>query len=145
MIVAVCTVRMVEMSAYQIIDMISMGHLFMPAVRAVSMVAIVALALMVGRAAVRVRAAHRDGMLVNMTLMDMMQVPIMEVISMPFVGYRCVTAVRTVHVAVRRVFSTLSFLHTPSFLVSDPLILQNRPLEMLSAIFLHPVILELPN
>jgi len=53
-IVAVFTVGMVEMPSYQIIDMIPMWHLFMPAVRAVSMCGIVRLALMVGRAAVRV-------------------------------------------------------------------------------------------
>jgi hypothetical protein len=117
-----------------------MRHLFMPAVRAVSMCAIVALALMVWSAAVRVRGADRDGMLVDMTVMDMVQVPVMEVVGMPFMTYRCVTAIRTVHVTVRRVFSALSFLHTPSFRDSDPLILLNRPLEMLSAVLLHLVI-----
>jgi hypothetical protein len=111
MIVAVCTVGMVKMTAYQIINMISMRHLFMPAVRAVSMLAIVRLALMVGRAAVRIRAADGDGMLVHMTVMHMMQVSIMEVVRMPFVADRGVTAIRTVHVTVRRMFSTLAFLH----------------------------------
>jgi hypothetical protein len=46
----------------------------------------------------------------------MMQVSIMEVVSMPFVAYRGVTAIRTVHVTVRCMFSTLAFLHTASFL-----------------------------
>jgi hypothetical protein len=116
MIVAVCTVGMVEMTTYQIINMISMRHLFMPAGRAVSMFAIVPLALMVGRAAVRIRAPDGDGMLVHMTVMHMMHVSIMEIVSMPFVAYRGVTAIRTVHVTVRRMFSTLAFLHTASFL-----------------------------
>jgi hypothetical protein len=116
MIVAVFTVGMVEMAAYQIINMISMRHLFMPAVRAVSMCAIVRLALMVGCAPVRVRAADGDGMLVDMAVMDMMQVPVMEIVGMPVVADRGMSAIRTVRVAVRRVFSTLAFLHTLSFL-----------------------------
>ena len=77
MIVAVCTMRIVEMPTYQVIDMISMRHLWMAAVGAVVVCVIVPLALVVGGAAVRVRVTDRDGMLVDMTVMDMMQVPIM--------------------------------------------------------------------
>jgi hypothetical protein len=37
MIIAVITVRMVQPAVYEIIDMITVGHLFMPAVWTVSM------------------------------------------------------------------------------------------------------------
>jgi len=77
---------MVEMPAYQVINMIPMGHLFVPAVRAMSMRRIVSLALMVGCAAVGIRVADRDGMLVDMTVMDMMQVPVMDVVGVPFMA-----------------------------------------------------------
>jgi len=53
-IVAVRTVRVVEMPADEIIEMISMGRLFMAAVRAVPVCAVMRVALMVGCAAVRV-------------------------------------------------------------------------------------------
>jgi len=66
-------------------------------------------------------------MLVHMAVMDMMQVPVMEVVGMPVVADRGVSAIRTVRVTVRSVFSTLPFLHTSSFPVSDPLILLNGP------------------
>jgi hypothetical protein len=139
MIVTVFTVGMVEVSAYQIINMIPMRHLFMAAVRAVSMCDIVPLALMVGGAVRRVRAPDRDGMLVHMAVMDMMQVPIMEVVGMPVMAYRCVAAIRTVHMAMRSVFSTLSFLHTSSFRCFRSNDFAERTGQMLSAVFLHVV------
>jgi hypothetical protein len=56
-------------------------------------------------------------MFIHMAVMDVMQVPIMEVVSMPVVGYRYVSAMSTMRVTVRRVLPALSFFHTSSFLI----------------------------
>jgi len=100
MIIAVATMRMVQVRTYQIINVVSMRCAFMPAVRAVNMFAIVPFTLMAGCAAVRVRATYRNGVFVDVIGMDVMQMTVMEIVSMPVVAYRHVPAIRAVCVIV---------------------------------------------
>ena len=72
----------------------------MPAVWAVSMFVTMPFALMIGCAAVRVGAANGNGVLIDVIVMDVMQVTIMEVVGVPVVAYRHVSATRTMHVTV---------------------------------------------
>jgi hypothetical protein len=100
MIVAVRTMGMVEVPTHQIINVVAMRRAFMPAVGAVNMFAIVPFTLMAGRAAVRVRAAYRNGVFVDVIGMDVVQVTVMKIVGMPVVAYRHVAAIRTMHVIV---------------------------------------------
>ena len=111
MIIAMRTVGMVEVAAHDIVEVISVRRPFMAAGRAMSVFAIVSFAFMVGGALVRVGATYRDGVLVDVTVVDGMQVTIMEVVRMSIVLNGRVPATRTVGVIVRCMFSTLRFLH----------------------------------
>ena len=65
----------------EVIDVRSMRHGFMTAVRIMNMAARMAGAAMLGCAAIRVPVAHLYDMLVNVILMGMMQMPVMQVVD----------------------------------------------------------------
>jgi hypothetical protein len=89
------TMGVVQSSVHEVIDMIPMGHSFVPAGRAMHV-----------RAARLWRTPHRigitdlDHMLVNMILMHMMKMPIVKVIDVVLVAYCCMSAIRTVPVSM---------------------------------------------
>lgn len=78
--VAVWTVQVV---VHQIIDMIPMGHGFMPAVRTMDMPGMIGLTSVVGRALRWMLAIDLDHMLIDVIPVHVMQVAIVQVIGMP--------------------------------------------------------------
>jgi len=95
-IVAVVTVKMVEVIADAIIDMISVGHRLMPTSRSMPMGGIVVATGVTGSAAVRVGARNFDHVLIDMILMRVMQVAIMQVVNVASMAYGGMTAIGAV-------------------------------------------------
>lgn len=77
MIVAVVAMRVVQAAIDEVIDMVAMRHGFMPAAGAVNVARFVSAAVLTRRAAVRVRLANLDDVLVHMVAMRVMQVAVM--------------------------------------------------------------------
>ncbi len=84
--------RMVQVAVHQIVDVIAMGHGLMPAAGAMHMPLLVAAAVMGRGAAVRIRLAHLDHMLVHMARMHVVEVAIMQIVHMVAVAHRRVAA-----------------------------------------------------
>jgi hypothetical protein len=112
MIIAVGTMGVVEVPTYQIIKVVPVWRAFMPAAWAMSMCALVSFARVVGRAAVRVGATHRNGVLIDVFVMGVMQVTIMKIVRVTIMYYRRVPAIGVVHVTMGRVHTALTFFHT---------------------------------
>ena len=74
-------VPVMQMIADEVVDVRSMRHSFMTAVRIMNMAARMGSAAMLGCAAIRVPVAHLYDMLVNVILMGMMQMPVMQVVD----------------------------------------------------------------
>ena len=81
--------RMMQVTVHQIVDVVAMGHRFVPTTRAVLMCA-----AGFGRASHWVRGADRDHVLVNMVFVHVMEMPIMKIVNVPVVTDRNVSAVR---------------------------------------------------
>ncbi len=71
MIVAMIAVRMVEMSIDQIVDMVAMGNRFMTAARPMDMGGVMAAAMVIGGATLRIGRRNLNRMLVDMIPMGM--------------------------------------------------------------------------
>jgi hypothetical protein len=82
MVVAVTAVGMVEMPVHQVVHVVAMGHRLVAAARSVPVLAIMAAAIMVGRAAVGVVRRDLDRVLVDVPLVGMMEVPVVQVVDM---------------------------------------------------------------
>jgi hypothetical protein len=85
MVVAVVTVRVVQVAIHQVINVITMGYRLMTAVWAVYMIGGVAGALMVWRAALGVVSVHRQAVLVDMVTVHMVQMAVMQEINVAIV------------------------------------------------------------
>ena len=72
MIVAVAGIGMMQVTVYQIVDVISVRHCLMPAVRAVLVILSVRAAFVIGCALVGVFLVDRKPVLVDVILMRMM-------------------------------------------------------------------------
>jgi hypothetical protein len=88
-------VRMMQPSAHEVIDVITMGHCFVSAgwpmlVRAAGL----------RRALDRIGGVDRDGVLVDMIFVRVMEVAVVEIIDVPFMADRSVPAVGTMLVGV---------------------------------------------
>jgi hypothetical protein len=94
-------VGMMQAPIDQVIRVIAVRHGFMPAARTVDMLAVVPARCRL--AAVRVGGVHRQGVLVVMSFMRVMQMAVMEEIDMPVVFDGGVAAAGAVLVLVIRV------------------------------------------
>jgi hypothetical protein len=103
-IVAVAAVEMMQMLTDKIVNMVSMGRLFVTAVRSVSVPTIMPVAIVFWCAGVWIGATHRNGMLIDMTIVDVMQVPVVKIVRMTLVSYSLVTTGRVMSMTVRGVF-----------------------------------------
>ncbi len=92
MVIAVVTVRVVQMAIDQVINMIAMWHGLMAAAWAVHMTGGVAGALMAWRAALGVVSVDRQAVLIDMIVMHMVQVAIVQVINVTIVLNRRMAA-----------------------------------------------------
>jgi hypothetical protein len=106
MIVAVRTMGMMHMTAHHIIEVIAVRNAFMPAFWSVSVFVAMRPTFVIGRASARVGAAHRNTMLIDVAVMEVMHVTVMKIVGMPLVGYSHVSAIRTMLVTVFGVLCT---------------------------------------
>jgi hypothetical protein len=95
MVVAMIAMGMVQPSIHEVIDMVPVGHGFVPAGWAVGV-----RAGRLRRALNRIGRVDWDGMLINVTLVRVMQMAIMKIIDMIIVPNRRMPAVATMHVAM---------------------------------------------
>jgi hypothetical protein len=94
-VVAMVTMGMVQSSVHEVIDMIPVGHTFVPAGRAMHVCA-----ARLWRTPHRIGITDLDHMLVNMIIMHMMKMPIMKIVDVVLVPYCCMSAIRTVPVSM---------------------------------------------
>jgi hypothetical protein len=95
-------VRVMEMAVDQIVDVVGMGDCFMATACGVDMVNGMTTAGMVGGANVGVPGGHFDYMLIDMVAMQMMEMPIMQIVDMVVVANGGVAAIGTMPMAVIR-------------------------------------------
>jgi hypothetical protein len=99
-IVAVIAVLVVKVPVHHVVDVIAVGHRDVTAGRAVNVSLVVPTTSMGGSATGRVGAADRESVLVHMVAVDVMKVPVMEVVEVPFMPDGRVTAAGTMLVSV---------------------------------------------
>ena len=76
MVVAMVTVRVVQVSVDEIVDVVAMGHSLMSAVGAMNMAGVVPGAAVVRRASTRVAPIDGDDMFVDVVLVRVVQVTV---------------------------------------------------------------------
>lgn len=117
------SMRVVEVTVDEIVDVVAVRHRFVAAGRAMGVSRLVTAAAM-GRGALRrVRAARVEGLFVDMTFVRMMQMPVMQVVDMIAMADGGVTASGTVLMRVSGVgrMRRLSRHHcSPSWLLGPP-------------------------
>jgi hypothetical protein len=96
MVVAVVTVRVVQMAVHQVIDMVAMRHGLMTAIWSMYMICRVAVTLVSRRAAIRIEVVHRQAVLVDVIAMHMVQVTIVQIVNMAIVLNRRMATARLV-------------------------------------------------
>lgn len=100
MIIAMITVRMMQVAVHKIVDVVPMGNRFVSAGWPVYVIGCVAAAVMVGRTAIRVFRADLESVLIDMIGMRVVQMSIMQIVDMIAVPDGRVPAVRPVLVIV---------------------------------------------
>lgn len=98
-VVTVLAVGVMQVTVHQVVDMITVRHRRMPAVRAVYMIRVVAFAL-VCDTSVGVGLRDRDDVLVVVVFVGAMKMPVVQVAHMVLVLDGEVTAVRAMRVGV---------------------------------------------
>ena len=102
MVVAVAPVRVVEVIADQIVDVIGVGHGFMTAARTVNMAGFVALADVLRRAGIRVLGGNFQRALVDVIAVHGVQAAVVQVVHVASVADGGVTAAFAVDMRVLR-------------------------------------------
>jgi hypothetical protein len=97
-------VRMMEMSAYQVIHMVAMRHCFVATPRPMGVPGFMRAAVVTGCALGGILSTHSDPVIINMTVVRMMQVSIVQVIGMAVMRNGGVAAIPAVDVGVALVF-----------------------------------------
>lgn len=100
MIVAMITVRMVQVAIHEVIDVVAVRHRLMPATGTVNMAGGVAAATVLRGAAIGILRADRNHMLIDMVTMHMMEMSIVQVVHMALMFDRGMAAVRAVLMVV---------------------------------------------
>jgi hypothetical protein len=85
MVVAVAIVRPVKMAVDEVVDVIAVRHGLVPAVRSVNVTALVAAAVVLRRAAVRMLSIDGDRMLVDVVAVRVVEMSVVQVVDMPLV------------------------------------------------------------
>jgi hypothetical protein len=91
---------MVQVSVDQVIEMVAVRHPVVTAVGPVHMILGVTTALVLGRAVRGVRCAHRQDVIVHVIAVDMMEMPIVQIVGMLAVPDGRVTTARSMVVVV---------------------------------------------
>jgi hypothetical protein len=111
MVVAVVPVRVVEVVADQVIDVVPVGHRLVAAARTVLVPGLVTGVAVSGGATVPVGGVHLQRVLVDVVAVRMMQVAIVQVIDVVAMPDRGVAAVLAVLVAVGNVLVVAAVTH----------------------------------
>lgn len=82
MVVAVAAVRMMQVSAHQVVHMVAMRDRFVSAAGAMLMACIVPVAPMAWRALRRIGCAHLEDMFVEMVTVRMVQAAVVQIVNM---------------------------------------------------------------
>ena len=99
-VVAMIAVRMLQMAADQVIDVVAVRHRFVPAAGPMHMTGAMAGTVVLRRAAVRIGGADGDHVLVDMVAMHVVQMAVVQEIDVPVVLDPGVSAVFAVDVLV---------------------------------------------
>jgi hypothetical protein len=103
------------MPAHHVIGVIPVRRSLVAALGSVSMRLLVTFAIVGGRAVVWVGAANRNGVFIDVTAMNVMQMAVMKIIGVSVVAHRHVPATGFVNVIMLGVFGALTFFHTSPF------------------------------
>jgi hypothetical protein len=104
-----------KMPTDDVIEVISVRRSFVAALGSVSVLLLVTLAFVAGRAVVWIRTTNRNGVFIDVSAMNVMQMSVVEIIGMSVVAYRHVPAAGLVHVIMLGVLRALTFFHTSPF------------------------------
>ena len=121
MVVAVPAMRVVQMPAHHVIEVIPVWCSLVAALGPVSMLMVVTFATVAGRAVVWVGAANRNGVFIDVSAVNVMQMAVVEIIGVSVVAYRHVSATGFVHVIMLGVHRALTFFHTSPFKLKSDL------------------------
>jgi len=97
-IVAVLFVRMMQVPFHKIVRMISMRHSLMPALGAVNVFLFMSTAVMLWRTLFWICGIDGQLVFLNVLSVDVMHVPILEIVRMALMFYGGMATVRTVNV-----------------------------------------------
>ncbi len=106
MIIAVIAVRMMKPTFYEVIDVIAMRHLFVAACIAMMMLLFVSFDRLTDR---RICRGYIDYVLIHMVAVHVMEMPIMQIIHMPSMLDRRMSAIGTMLMSVIAV--CIAFFH----------------------------------
>ena len=100
MVIAVITVGVVQVTVDKVVDVVTVRDGLVPAPGAVHVRCVVCAALVARCARLRVCPVNRQGMLINVAIMGVMEVTIVQVVNVTLVHQGCVTAIRAMSVRV---------------------------------------------
>ena len=112
MVVTMSIMNVVQVAIHQIVHVVAVRYRFVPAIRSMNMPSLMTAALVPAGAICRILSRHRQNVLVNVPFMRMMQMPVMQIVDVPFVLNRGVPAPGPVN--VRMIFVYVMF-HIYSF------------------------------
>lgn len=110
-VIAVSRVRVMQMPADEVVDVVPMWDRLMPAVRTVGVRCVVLAAVVLGGAAVRVSGIYLQGVLIHVILVRMVQMAVVQIVDVISVLDRRMPAARAVSVIVSSVRGVLRIAH----------------------------------
>jgi len=119
MVVAVPAMRVVQMPAHHVIEVIPVWCSLVAALGPVSMLMVVTFAVVAGRAVVWVGAANRNGVFIDVSAVNVMQMAVVEIIGVSVMAYRHVPATGFVDVIMLGVHGALTFFHISPFKIES--------------------------
>jgi len=112
-IVAMTTVRMVEVTVHQVVGMVAVRNRLVSAIRPMYMAFLVPSAIVVRGTRCRVFSTYGDLVLVNMITVRVVEVPIVKIVLMAVVLHGRMPAVRTMDVSVCFVYFMIAHFNSP--------------------------------
>ena len=114
MVVAVPLVRVMQVPACEVVEVVAMRDLLMPAAGAVHMAGVVSTAVVLRGARRGVRRVNREHVLIDLARVRVMQVSVVKIVRVTLVNDRGVSALRAVLMLVALVDLMLLFVHGPT-------------------------------
>jgi len=127
---------MVQMSINQVVHMIAMRNCLVPTARTMNVITLVAATLVFRSTILRVVTGNLNGVLIHVAIMDMMQMPIMQIVRVITVFNRRMAAIRAVYMLVVSVFVTVCA-HSTMINLGFLIVQQNRQQRLVSHRHIH--------